>query len=149
MDYRQGRTGRVFCIRFDEGDDFLGELTEIIKNENIRQGWFHVIGGLREAGVVTGPKEPVMPPEPVWDQVEGARETLGTGTIFWEDDEPKIHLHAALGHHGETLTACIRKGTKVYLVLEVMLIEIEGINADRPWFEKGGFNRLTFDSDIS
>ena len=144
MDYRQGKTGRVFCIRFDDGDDFLGELTGIIKSENIRQGWFHVIGGLREAGVVTGPKEPVMPPEPIWEEVDGARETLGTGTIFWDGDEPKIHLHAALGHHGETLTACVRKGTKVYLVLEVMLTEIVGVNADRPWYEKGGFNRLTF-----
>ncbi|MBU0480253.1 MAG: DNA-binding protein [Proteobacteria bacterium] len=144
MDYRQGKTGRVFCIRFDEGDDFLQELTAIIKTENIRQGWFQVIGGLRQAEVVTGPKEPVMPPEPVWATVEGARETLGTGTIFWDGEEPKIHLHAAMGHHGDTLTACVRKGTKVYLVLEVILTEIVGINGDRPWYEKGGFNRLTF-----
>lgn len=144
MDYRSGKINRVFTIRFDDGDDFLGELTNLIIKENIRTGWFHVIGGLREAGVVTGPKEPVMPPEPVWDEVRGARETLGTGSIFWDDDEPKIHLHAAMGHHGDTLTACVRKQTKVYLVLEVYLIEITEIDASRPWFEKGGFNRLTF-----
>jgi len=53
-------------------------------------------------------------------------------------------MHAALGDHGDTLTACVRKGTKVYLVLEVMIIELAGINAIRPWYEKGGFNRLTF-----
>ena len=144
MDYRQGTTGRIFSIRFDDGDDFLEELLGIIKKEHIKQGWFQVIGGLRQAEFVTGPKEPTMPPEPVWDSVDDARETLGTGTIFWDGDEPKIHLHAALGHHGETITACVRKGTKVYLILEVMLIEIAGINADRPWYEKGGFNRLTF-----
>lgn len=144
MDYRSGKINRVFTIRFDEGDDFLGELTNLIVKENIKNGWFHVIGGLREAGVVTGPKEPVVPPEPVWEEVQGARETLGTGSIFWDDDEPKIHLHAAMGHHGDTLTACVRKGTKVYLVLEVYLIEITGIDASRPWFEQGGFNRLTF-----
>lgn len=144
MDYRQGTTGRVFSIRFDDGDDFLEELLAIIKKENIRQGWFQVIGGLRQAEFVTGPKEPTMPPEPVWDSVDGARETLGTGTVFWDGDEPKIHLHAALGHHGQTTTACVRKGTRVYLILEVMLIEIAGIAADRPWYEKGGFNRLTF-----
>ena len=144
MDYRQGTTGRIFSIRFDDGDDFLEELLGIIRKENIRQGWFQVIGGLRQAEFVTGPKEPVMPPEPVWDSVDGARETLGTGTIFWDGEEPKIHLHAALGHHGQTTTACVRKGTKVYLILEVMLIEIAGIEADRPWYEMGGFNRLTF-----
>jgi len=145
MDYRSGKVGRVFAVRFDDGDDFLNELTSLIRKEEIRSGWFHVIGGLREAGVVTGPQKPVMPPEPVWAELDTVRETLGTGTIFWDGDEPKIHLHAALGHHGDTLTACVRKGTKVYLILEVFIVETEGINASRPWFEEGGFNRLTFD----
>lgn len=144
MEYRSGTVGRVFAVRFDEGDDFLGDLTELIVKENIRNGWFHVIGGLREAGVVTGPKEPVMPPEPVWTEIDTAREVLGTGTISWDDDTPKIHLHAAMGHHGDTLTACVRKGTKVYLILEVFIVETQGIDASRPWYEAGGFNRLTF-----
>jgi predicted DNA-binding protein with PD1-like motif len=144
MDYRKGTIGRVFIVRFDEGDLFLEGLLKIISEEKITSGWFHVLGGLREADVVTGPREPVMPPEPVWSEVRGARETMGTGSIFWDGDEPKIHLHAALGHHGDTLTACVRKGTKVYLVLEVVIFEIDGINASRPWYEEGGFNRLTF-----
>ena len=144
MDYRKGTIGNVFSVRFDEGDYFLEELIALIRKENIRNGWFHVLGGLREADVVTGPQKPTMPPEPVWRKILGAREVLGTGTVFWDADEPKIHLHAAMGHHGETLTACVRKGTKVYLILEVVIIEIEGIYATRPWFEKGGFNRLTY-----
>ncbi len=144
MDYRKGSIGRVFMVRFDEGDLFLEGLLKIITDEKITSGWFHVLGGLREADVVIGPKEPVMPPEPVWSEVRGARETIGTGSIFWDGNEPKIHLHAALGHHGETLTACVRKGTKVYLVLELVIFEIDGIQASRPWYEKGGFNRLTF-----
>jgi predicted DNA-binding protein with PD1-like motif len=144
MDYRKGTIGRVFIVRFDEGDLFLEGLLKIISEEKITSGWFHVLGGLREADVVTGPREPVMPPEPIWSEVRGARETMGTGSIFWDGEEPKIHLHAALGHHGDTLTACVRKGTKVYLVLEVVIFEIDGINASRPWYEEGGFNRLTF-----
>ncbi len=144
MDYRTGTINRVVTIRFDEGDDFLGGLSEVVRRENIRCAWLFVLGGLRQAEVVTGPKEPVMPPDPVWQAVNGARETLGAGSVYWEGDEPKIHLHAALGHHGETITACVRKGTKVYLVLEVCLIEISGIDATRPWYDAGGFNRLTF-----
>ena len=145
MEYRAGTIKRVFAVRFDEGEDFLGGLRQLIIKENIRNGWFHILGGLREADVVTGPKEPVMPPEPIWKNMQGARETLGTGSIFWDDTEPKIHLHAAMGHHGDTLTACVRKGTKVYLVLEVYIIEIDGIDASRPWFPEGGFNQLTFE----
>jgi hypothetical protein len=33
---------------------------------------------------------------------------------------------------------------KVYLILEVLLFELMGIDAGRPWWEEGGFNRLTF-----
>lgn len=144
MEYRTGKVNRVFTVRFDDGDAFLDELLGLIIKEDVRAGWFHILGGLRQAEVVTGPREPVMPPEPVWDTIRTARETLGTGSVFWDGDEPKIHLHAAMGHHGDTLTACVRKGAKVYLVLEVVLIEVTGFDASRPWFPEGGFNRLTF-----
>ncbi len=136
--------GRVFVARFDEGDDFLTELTNLVRRENIRCAWFHLIGGLRKADVVTGPQQPVVPPEPVWDRVDGAREVLGSGSIFWDGAEPRMHLHAALGHDGETLTGCVRKGTQVYLVLEMYIIELDGFDASRPWSEEGGFYRLTF-----
>ncbi len=144
MEYRSGKVGRVFALRFDDGDDFLEGLRKVTIKEKIRNGWFHILGGIREADVVTGPKQPVMPPEPVWTDVQGARETVGFGSVFWEGEDPKFHLHAAMGHHGETLTACVRKNTKVYLVLEVYLVEIAGFSATRPWDEKCGFNKLTF-----
>jgi predicted DNA-binding protein with PD1-like motif len=145
MDYRTGSVGRVFAVRFDDGDDLLAGLTELIKKENIRNGWFHVIGGLREIDVVTGPREPVMPPEPVWREVRNARETLGSGSVYRdENDEPKIHLHAALGHHGDTITGCLRRGSRTYLLLEVILFEITGFDASRPWSAAKGFNIVTF-----
>ena len=145
MEYRSGRSGRVFSLRFDQGDDFLKGLEEVVIKEEIYNAWFWVIGGLRQAGVVTGPKEPVMPPDPVWRELDEARETLGSGSIFRDEKgSPKIHLHAALGHHGDTVTACVRKGTKTYLILEVCIMEISGIEASRPWYPEGGFNRLTF-----
>ncbi len=145
MDYRTGKIGRMFAIRFDDGDDFLQGLIDVIQKEDIQAGWFSIIGGLRQAEVVTGPEEPTMPPKPVWASVDGAREVLGVGSVFGDEGgEPKIHLHAALGHHGQTLTGCIRRGTKTYLVLEVYLTEIIGLEATRPWFQEGQFNRLTF-----
>lgn len=145
MEYRTGQIGRIFVIRFDDGDDLLQELTRVVKAEAIRAGWFALLGGLRQAEVVTGPKEPTIPPEPVWAAVNGAREVVGLGSIFWDEaDEPKIHLHAALGHHGQTMTACVRKGTRTYLILEAYLTEIIDLQAIRPWFPEGQFNRLTF-----
>ncbi len=144
MEYRTGSIGRVLTIRFDDGDDFLEGLKEIVLKEKIESSWFQILGGVRHAGVVTGPKSPVMPPDPVWCEVDGAREVVGTGSVYMDGDEPRIHLHAAMGHHGETLTACVRKESRVYLILEVLLFELQGIDATRPWFDKGGFNQLSF-----
>ena len=35
MEYREGTIGRVFSVRFDEGDLFLEELLQLIAKENI------------------------------------------------------------------------------------------------------------------
>ena len=146
MEYRTGSVNRIFVVRFDDGDDFFDELNRLIIREKIENGWFQIIGGLRAVDMVTGPKEPSMPPEPVWRQMEGAYETVGSGSVYRDENgEAKIHLHAALGHHGETITGCLRKNSKVYLVLELLLMELSGFTAGRPWFPAGGFNRLTFD----
>ncbi|MEN8141814.1 MAG: PPC domain-containing DNA-binding protein [Thermodesulfobacteriota bacterium] len=148
MEYRSGSINRVFVIRFDHGDDFLEGMKELAHKEKVRNGWFHVIGGLAEADVVIGPKQPVMPPDPIWEEVRSPREVLGTGSLFWnEEDEPLIHLHTSLGEHGQGGTVCTRKGTKTYLILEVYLMEVSGFAASRPWYETGGFNRLTFAPD--
>ena len=144
MEYKTGSIERVLMIRFDDGDDVLEGLKSIVKKEKIQSCWFQILGGIRHTKAVTGPEKPVMPPTPVWCEVDGAREALGTGSIHFDGDEPRIHLHAVLVHHGETMTACIREHTKVYLILEVMLLELKGLNASRPWFDKGGFNQLTF-----
>lgn len=144
MEYQTGTTGRIFYLRLDDGEDLHASIRKIADLEQIRCAWFQVFGGLKKAGVVTGPREPVMPPEPVWTTLEDAREILGTGTIFWDEDQPLIHLHAALGHHGDTLTGCVRKDSRVYLVTEIVIMEIEGIDVTRPWFEKGGINRPEF-----
>ena len=50
MDYRSGTVGRVLAIRLDDGDDFLQELINVVKKENINAGWFTMIGGLRRRG---------------------------------------------------------------------------------------------------
>jgi len=144
MEYKTGSIERVLTIRFDDGEDFLEGLKEIVLKEKISNAWFQILGAVRHADVVIGPEKPVMPPTPVWTQVDEAREAIGTGSIYMDGDAPYIHLHAALGDHGETLTACVRKNTRVYLILEVLLFELVGIDASRPWWEKGGFNRLTF-----
>ncbi len=138
MIYKQGSFGRVFVLKFEDKDDLLGELKKIAVKEKIKAGTIMLLGGLRSAGIVTGPKEAVIPPEPLWVNVSDGREVIGFGTLFWNDKDPAIHLHGAVGRHHETLTGCIRKDSCVYLVVEAIITEILGIDGKRTLDEKTG-----------
>ncbi len=142
MKYAQCRLGRVFVVRFDHGEDFLKELTEFIRKENIKAGVIHFLGALRRAEVVVGPERPEVPPTPVWRKFEDAREVVGLGTILWKDDQPKVHIHSSIGREEKLLLGCIRKGAEIYLTIEAMIFELEGGVLKRQFDEKTGLDLL-------
>jgi len=131
MQYAQGSFGRVFLLKFDDQDDLLAGIRTVAIKEQVKAGTIMLLGGLRSGSIVTGPKEAVIPPEPVWQNFSDGREVLSIGTLYWHDDGPSIHLHGALGRGKETLTGCIRKDHSVYLVIEAVLTEIIGTDARR------------------
>ncbi len=142
MKYKQGSFGRVFVLRFDDQDDLLKEIKSVAVTEAIKVGTVMLLGGLRQVGVVSGPKEPVIPPDPQWVNVSDGREVLGFGTLFWKGEEPIIHLHGAVGRNRETITGCIRKESSVYLVIEAVITEILGIDASKTLDAKTGLVML-------
>jgi len=142
MKYQQGSFGRVFLLKFDDKDDLLEEIKKMATQEKVKVGTIMLLGGIRAAGMVMGPKEAVIPPDPMWADFSDAREILGFGTLFWKDDEPMIHLHGAVGRGNETLTGCIRKNSSVYLVVEAVITELIGIKARKFMNEKAGLALL-------
>ena len=131
MDYDIGRTGRVIVARGFEGEDLYGEIEAIAARENIRAAAVVLVGGLRRAKVVVGPKSPTGPIEPKYTEFDDAREIAGVGTIFWDEEKPVLHLHAAIGRGDRNIIGCPRGGATVFCVLEAVIIEIEGISATR------------------
>jgi len=142
MNYQVGKPGRVIVAKFDDNDDVLGNLTDIAKKENIRAGVFHLVGGMREGRIVVGPETEDLPPKPVWKELGESHELIGLGTIFWLDDEPKIHLHGAFGKKDMVKVGCLRENSETFLVLEAIIMEIEGINAVRELDPKIGMPLL-------
>lgn len=146
MQYRQGSFGRVFLLKFEDHDDLIAEIKRLARTEKVRVGTVVLLGGMRTAGVVAGPREPVIPPEPLWTQFSDAREVLGFGTLFCEGDEPVLHLHGAIGRGGETVTGCIRRDSSVFLIVEAVITEILGIDACKAHDEATGVAMLQFRS---
>jgi predicted DNA-binding protein with PD1-like motif len=140
--YSQGSFGRVFVLKFEDQDNLLEELKKVAVKEQVKVGTIILLGGMRSAGIVTGPREVVVPPDPQWTNVNDGREVIAIGTLFWKGDEPVIHLHGALGRGKETTTGCIRKDSSVYLVVEAVITEIVGIEARKALDEKTGLVML-------
>jgi predicted DNA-binding protein with PD1-like motif len=131
MKYQIGKPGRMIVAKFDDNDDVLENLVSIAKKENIRAGVFYLVGGMREGKIVVGPETEELPPKPVWKELGESHEVLGVGTIFWHQDEPKLHFHGAFGKKDIVKVGCLREKSETFLILECIIIEMEGINATR------------------
>ena len=144
MDYTQGTIGRVFVARIDHEEDLLAELEDLAVNEDINSAFFYLLGATGGAKIVIGPKQKSIPPDVNIKQFDDAKEVLGIGNIFWEDGKPKIHLHASASSSNECLMGCFREFTEVFMVVEVVIFEIEGIMAERIRDSDLGFSPVRF-----
>lgn len=142
MKYQVGKPGRIIVARFEDREDVLANLADIVRKENIRAAAFYLVGGMREARIVVGPEEDVIPPVPVWRELGESHEVTGFGTIFYQGDEPKVHFHGAFGKKDMVKVGCMREKTETFLVLEAVIIEIEGITAVREFDPVSGLTLL-------
>ena len=140
----EGKPGRVFVLRLEDGD-IIPECIEHFAEENgISVGQVILVGGVGDGKIVVGPrKSEERPPEPVLLPVTDAHEVLGVGVIApGEDGKPILHIHAALGRSGKTMAGCLRPGVTTWLVGEVIIYEITGADVTRVTDEESGFALL-------
>jgi predicted DNA-binding protein with PD1-like motif len=138
MKYQKGEIGRVFVVRFEDGDDVIGGITEIAEKEGIRAAAFHLVGGMKRGRFVTGPEREELPPVPVWRELEESHEIIGFGTVFRQGETPKVHLHGAFGKRDTVRVGCLREATRAFLVLEAVITEILGVTAVRELDHESG-----------
>lgn len=144
MKASEGKIGRVFVLRLEDGDVVPDCLEKFAAEKKITHAHVVLVGGIGGGQVVTGPRQSdVMPPDPLYIPVDGAHEVIGAGIIAPDKDRhPVLHMHAALGRAGKTLTGCLRPGVTTWLVGEAIIYEITGVNATRLPDDKSGFDLL-------
>ena len=140
MQYAKGSLGRVFLLKFENNDVFLKELERIARKEKIKAATLVFLGALREGDVVSGPKKAVIPPEPNWKAFKGGWEVFGIGSIFTNNHGPQIHIHGSMGKKNKVITGCIRKDSKIFLVIEAIIFELKGVKADKNIDPETGLN---------
>lgn len=143
MNYCSAAPGRIFVVKFDDNDILLKEIERLARKERIASAVFVFLGALRKGDLVTGPQRPVIPPLPNWKTFKDGWEALGVGTIFrGAGGSAQIHIHTAMGKRSKTLTGCVRKDSRVFLVIEAVIWELVGAKASKRPDPKTGLNLL-------
>jgi len=145
MKFSQARQGRIFVLRLEDGEIVHEVIERFADEQSIRAAALIAVGGADQGSrLVVGPEEgrssPINAMELLLDNVH---EVAGTGTLFPDEEgRPQIHMHFALGRKDRTVTGCIRKGVKVWHILEVIIFELLDTSAYRKADPVLGFKLL-------
>ena len=146
MQSSEGRLGRIFTLRLEDGERLPDVLEAFAREQSIQGALVFYLGGAQHGSrLVVGPdagKETIVP---LIHILQGIQEVLGVGTIFPNAaGEPVMHLHAASGWEGRATVGCTRAGVEVWLVGEVVILEILGTSGQRLKDPGSGFELLQF-----
>jgi len=145
MKYSEAKQGRTFVIRLEDGDIIHEQLEEFARVHSINAAAVIAVGGADEGSkLVVGPEQgrsaTITPMEHILSDVH---EISGVGTIFPDKDHnPVLHMHIACGREESTVTGCVRRGVKVWHLLELILFELLDSSASRMFDEQIGFELL-------
>jgi len=145
MKATEGKLGRVFVIRLEDGDVVPNCIERFAAERGVSVGVAVLLGGLGGGDVVVGPRDSsAMPPDPMLLPIDGAHEVAAVGVLAPDaDGRPVLHIHGALGRAGRTMAGCLRPGVKTWLVGECVLYEITGAAAERLKDPATGFDLLS------
>lgn len=145
MKHTEANLGRIFILRMEHGDRIPDGIEEFAQTNHIQAAMVLFLGGADKGSkVVVGPEENT--PGEVVKMVAtlfGISEAAGVGTIFEnEEGVPRLHLHSAFGRSRETITGCTREGVDVWLIGEVIILELINHSARRKIDPHTGFELL-------
>lgn len=126
MQYVKGNSKRVVIARFDEGEDLLMTLKKCAEENNIRCGWFSVIGGLKKLayGLYENGEY-----RNITKEAENCFELLPTfGNITLKNGETLIHAHinASDEDNGTCCGGHLIEGSIIFPFAEVVIQECDG-----------------------
>jgi predicted DNA-binding protein with PD1-like motif len=146
MHYTEGKMGRVFILRLEDGERLNDTLEAFARKHHLAHALAFYLGGSASGStVVVGPDtERTDAVVPLLHMLQGSQEVLALGTLIVDEGgAPVLHMHAAAGREGQATVGCTRAGVDVWLVGEVVLLEILGPEARRRKDPKSGFQLLT------
>lgn len=145
MDFTEGKVGRIFILRLKQDETLHEVVEEFAAEKKVLSALCFFLGGAEEKSkVVVGPKNGHgCTIDPIVTLLKGVHEAVGVGTIFANDEgKPKLHMHASFGRNDNAVTGCVRKGIDIWLIGEVVILELTGSSARREKNKDSSFEVL-------
>lgn len=145
MKSSEASQGRIFIIRLEDGEILHESIEKFALEKNIKRASVQALGGADKGSrLVVGPRDgrarEIVPMDHILGDVH---EIAGVGTIFPDAaDKPVLHMHIGCGREGRTITGCVRRGVKVWHVMEVIIIELVNATSRRVLEKESGFELL-------
>ena len=151
MKVAEGRIGRVFVLRLEDGDTLPGCVERFAQEHGVLRAYCSLLGGVGSGNIVTGPEcgpdgTTSMPPKPVLTELPGVHEAAAVGTLFPDESgTPRLHMHGVFGRGDEVLAGCIRPGIDIWTIGECVIMELTGMQLTRKRDLATGFELLSAD----
>jgi predicted DNA-binding protein with PD1-like motif len=145
--FSECKLGRIFVLCLENGDIVHQEIEQFAQKQFIEAASLIIIGGADKGSkLIVGPERENEngTPVPVLQVVlQNVHEITGAGTLFPDQQgNPVLHLHMACGRQSSTKTGCIRRGVRVWQVMEVILFELLESKGRRVLDPETGFSLL-------
>jgi predicted DNA-binding protein with PD1-like motif len=121
------------------------EIEQFARDQSIEAASLIIIGGADKGSkLIVGPESgDELPVSSLEYVLENVHEIAGTGTLFPDQNgNPVLHLHMACGRSASTRTGCIRRGVRVWHIMEVILFELLESKGRRMFDPEKGFTLL-------
>jgi predicted DNA-binding protein with PD1-like motif len=144
MKASEGKIGRVFVIRLEDGDVVPDCIQRFAEEKGITVGHVIMVGGIGGGNIVVGPRNAEeRPAQPMLLPIDGPHEIVAVGVLAPDEKgKPVLHIHGALGRSGQTMTGCLRPGVTTWVVAEAIIYEITGTKVSRLPDKATGFSLL-------
>lgn len=145
MKYAEAKLGRIFVIRLEDGEVVHEVVEQFARDHGISAAGLIILGGANDGSrLVVGPeKKDERPVNPMEYVIGDVTEVAGVGTLFPDEEgNPVLHMHMACGRNDRTCTGCIRKGVKVWQIMEIVMYELLDVGSKRVLDPELGFKLL-------
>jgi predicted DNA-binding protein with PD1-like motif len=125
--FSECKPGRIFTLCLENGEIVHQEIEQFARNQSIEAASLIIIGGADKGSkLIVGPeREDELTVSVLEVVLQNVHEIAGAGTLFPDQQgNPVLHLHMACGRQSSTKTGCIRRGVRVWQVMEVILFEL-------------------------